>query len=257
MPSDRRGDGEERGDPGAEIPERAEGPGGAEVVEGPEAREAPEGAKARQPREAPERARSAEPPEGIRVADLEAAAKRGVRTRLFTVLLTLVLVLVLSVLAGLWVLGTGAYDVAATEEHAPITRWMLNTLQHRSVAARAELPVAIPDDPAAIDHGFEHFHAMCVECHGAPGYDRGEIGEGMNPTPPRLEEEAHEWTDAELFRITKHGIRLAGMPAFGPTHGDEEIAGIVAFIRVMESMTEEEYAEMVRALQAGEAMHEH
>lgn len=182
----------------------------------------------------------------------------GFRTRFITMLITLTAVFVLTVTAGLWVVATGAYNVAATEEHWPITDWALNTLQHRSVAARAgDLPVPIPDDPAALDHGFEHFHAMCVECHGAPGFDRGDSGQGMNPTPPRLEEEGHEWSDAELFWITRHGIRLAGMPAFGPTHTDEEIAGIVAFIRAMEEMTEEEYGERVRLLEAGEAMHEH
>jgi mono/diheme cytochrome c family protein len=194
------------------------------------------------------------------MADLEVAAARGTKTRLFTMLITLVGVLVVLVSAGLWVVGTGAYDVAATAEHWPVTEWALSTLQHRSVAKRAEaagLPVALPTDDAAIDHGFEHFHAMCVECHGAPGFDRGDSGQGMNPRPPRLEAEAHEWTDAELFWITEHGIRLAGMPAFGPTHSDEEIAAIVAFIRVMETMTEEEYAERVRALESGEALHEH
>lgn len=188
-----------------------------------------------------------------------------IRVRLNAMLVTLAAVLVLAVTAGLWVVATGAYNVAATESHWPITEWALNTLQHKSVAARAgQLPVAIPDDPAALDHGFEHFHRMCVECHAAPGFDRGDDGQGLTPTPPRLEEEAHEWTDAELFWITKHGVRLAGMPAFGPTHTDEEIAGIVGFIRVMETMTEEEYAERVRALagvtagdDAGADEHEH
>lgn len=173
-------------------------------------------------------------------------------------ILTLLMVLVLVTTAGLWTVATGAYDVAATTDHWPLTRWALDELQHRSVAARAgELPVPIPDDPAALDHGFEHFHAMCVECHGAPGFDRGDSGQGLNPTPPRLEVEAHEWTDAELFRVTKHGIRLAGMPAFGPTHSDEEIAALVGFIRIMEEMTEEEYAERVRVLESGQAAHEH
>ena len=164
-------------------------------------------------------------------------------------LLTLVAATVLSIAGGLWVVGTGAYSVAATEEHWPLTEWLLETLRRRSVAARAgALPVPIPADSATLAHGFEHFHGMCVECHGAPGFDRGDSGQGMNPTPPRLEEDAHEWTDEALFWITKHGIRLAGMPAFGPTHTDEEIAAIVGFIRVMETMTEEEYAERVRGL---------
>ncbi|MFW5947686.1 MAG: c-type cytochrome [Gemmatimonadota bacterium] len=176
------------------------------------------------------------------------------RIRLRAVLVTLAAVVALVLAAALWVGATGAYNVAATESHWPITRWALNTLQHRSVAVRAgEPPVPIPTDPAAVQHGFEHFHRMCVECHGAPGFDRGDSGRGLNPEPPRLEEEAHEWTDGELFWITRHGIRLGGMPAFGPTHSDEEIAAIVGFIRVMETLTEEEYAERVRALESGEA----
>ena len=186
--------------------------------------------------------------------DEQPRSDAGYRTRLFTMLITLTAVLVLSVSAGLWVIATGAYNVAATEDHWALTRSALDELQHRSVAKRAgDVPVAIPTDSAELLHGFEHFHAMCVECHGAPGFDRGEIGQGLNPTPPRLEEEAHEWSDAELFWITQHGIRLAGMPAYGATHSDEEIAGIVGFIRYMETMTEEEYAEWVLAMQqAGE-----
>ena len=204
-------------------------------------------------KEEPEGALGREPAQGEEVG--QAA---GVKARFYTMLITLTATVMLAIMVGLWVMATGAYNVSAEEEHWPVTEWAVNTLQHRSVAARAEgLDVTIPDDPAAIDHGFEHFHAMCVECHGAPGFDRGETGQGLNPTPPRLEREAEEWTDAELFWITKHGIRLAGMPAFGPTHTDEEIAGIVAFLRSMETMTEEEYAEMVRALESGEALHEH
>ena len=171
------------------------------------------------------------------------------KPRTKSALVAVAVVLLVLVAGGLVYIYSGAYNVAATESHWPITEWTLNTLQHKSVAARAgDLPVAIPDDPAALDHGFEHFHRMCVECHGAPGFDRGDDGRGLNPTPPRLEEEAHEWTDAQLFWITREGIRLAGMPAFGPTHSDEEIAAVVAFIRTMETMTEEEYAERVRTL---------
>jgi len=83
---------------------------------------------------------------------------------------------------------------------------------------------------------------MCAGCHGGPGVERGETGKGMTPTPPDLAEEAGEWSDAELYWITEHGIKLAGMPAFGPTHSDEEIAMIAAFVRLLPEMTAEEYA---------------
>lgn len=155
-----------------------------------------------------------------------------------SVLLTLVLLTAI----GLGVIYTGAYDVAATSGHGGLVEWALNTLQHSSVSMRAdEVQGRVPTDSAALVHGFEHYHAMCVTCHGAPGVDRGELGQGMAPTPPELADEADEWSDAELFWITKHGIKLAGMPAFGPTHSDEEIWAIAGFVRMLPEMSPAEY----------------
>lgn len=157
--------------------------------------------------------------------------------------------LVLLIAFGLGVILTGGYDVGATAEHWGVTSWALNTLQHNSVSARAgDVEGSPPTDEESLRHGLEHFNAMCVQCHGAPGVDRGETGQGMNPLPPDLAEEAEEWSDAELFWITKHGIRLAGMPAFGPTHSDGELWMIVAFLRELDGMRAEEYAERVEAL---------
>lgn len=172
-------------------------------------------------------------------------------SRSLTVVVTVVATLAVLAVVGLVVILTGAYDVSATEDHSALTSWALGTLTERSVARRAA-PVtgALPTDPEAVEHGLEHFDAMCAGCHGAPGVDRDEVGQGMNPTPPELTDELDEWSDAELFRITKHGIRLAGMPAFGPTHDDDEIWAIVAFLREMEGMSPEEYAERVSALAA-------
>lgn len=165
-----------------------------------------------------------------------------------TALITFLAVLALGVGALLITIFTGAYNVAATEAHWPVTRWAFNTLQDHSVSERAaSIEGTPPRDSAALAHGFEHFHSMCVQCHGAPGLDRGEIGEGMRPLPPRLEEKADEWTDGELFWMIRNGIRLAGMPAFGATHSDEEIWSIVGFLRQLETMTEAEYADRVRA----------
>ncbi|MDX1661987.1 MAG: cytochrome c [Gemmatimonadota bacterium] len=149
-------------------------------------------------------------------------------------------------LLGLGAFGflySGAYDVSATSGHTDFVHWILDTTQRRSIAARAD---AVPSPPAAdqadVEHGFEHYRAMCVVCHGAPGVERGEFGKGMTPLPPDLAEEAAEMSARELFWVTKHGVKLAGMPAFGPTHSDEEIWGIVAFLERLPDMSDAEYA---------------
>jgi mono/diheme cytochrome c family protein len=73
----------------------------------------------------------------------------------------------------------------------------------------------------------------------------------MNPTPPRLERAASEWTDREVFWILKHGIRLAGMPAFGPTHSDRELWALTAVVRQLPELSAEEYQRLTAASASG------
>jgi hypothetical protein len=58
-----------------------------------------------------------------------------------------------------------------------------------------------------------------------------------------------------LFWITKHGIKMTGMPAWGETHGDEELWDVVAFINQLGQMTPQQYQELTHA--SGESGHSH
>jgi mono/diheme cytochrome c family protein len=152
--------------------------------------------------------------------------------------------------------STGAYNVAATEPHGRFTHWLLHTAMERSVRRRAdEVPAPRQVDSAMLLHGLEEYHAMCVACHGAPGIERGELGKGLNPEPPDLAEESAEWTDRELFWIVKHGIKLTGMPAFGVTHSDQELWGIVAFLRRLQYMSADEYRRLAADADARNGRH--
>lgn len=168
------------------------------------------------------------------------------------VLITLAATFVVSAAVAFVYLFSGSYDVAATTRHTGFGEWVLGTLKKRSIRQHAAaLDINVP--PVAgeqLQHGIEHFVAMCVPCHGAPGVERGEYGKGMTPTPPDLADAAREWEPAELFWIVKHGVKLAGMPAFGRTHTDEELWGIVSFLQQLPNISPEEY-ERVAASVAG------
>lgn len=170
--------------------------------------------------------------------------------------LSILFALVLILLAGTLILiYSGTYDVAATTEHTGFTHWVLDTAMERSVAARAG-DVPVPDDldsRARIEAGASHYAATCQTCHGAPGAEPAELAEGLNPKAPDLADEAEEWSPAELFWITKHGIRMTGMPAFGPTHADEDLWSMVAFVRALPEMSADEYARLEE--EAGEHRH--
>lgn len=152
---------------------------------------------------------------------------------------------------GLAFLYSGFYNVAASDGHSRLVQWALETTKDRSIRARgAEVPEPPAFDSALVVSGFDGFRDMCVQCHGAPGVDPGVNGQGLYPEPPELGDEAHEFTDGELFWITKHGIKFTGMPAFGPTHADRDLWAVVAFIREMEAMSPEEYERRVAEREA-------
>jgi len=176
---------------------------------------------------------------------------------------TMVILLVLLAVAGLAFIESGLYDVAADTEHTRLVRWILHTTQDRSVERRAE-EVQPPGwlanpSPAVLRTGFIHYQEMCVTCHGAPGVPISEIGQGLNPAPPELTRHGDEID--ENFWIIKHGIKMTGMPGFGATHDDEKIWAIVAFLRTLPKMTQEDYKKKVAEAwaeePAGVGEHEH
>jgi mono/diheme cytochrome c family protein len=143
----------------------------------------------------------------------------------------------------------GLFDVAATSKHWRVTSWVLSTAMERSVERHAR-DITAPDylaDPSHVLAGAHAYDEMCADCHGAPGVEAGAVGRGLEPAPPELAEEAGEWSAAEIFWITSHGVRMTGMPAFGPSHSDEELWDLVAFVRRLPGMTAAEYRALLAA----------
>lgn len=137
---------------------------------------------------------------------------------------------------------SGAFDITATTPHFDITHRVLTKVKEQSIKRQA-LGVKVPelDDPEKVHKGFRNFHAMCVTCHNAPGAAASEISKGLYPQAPNLAETAKGRTSAELYMIIKNGIKMSGMPAWEPTHSGDEIWALVAFLRVLPTMSTDEY----------------
>ncbi|NJO12851.1 MAG: cytochrome c, partial [Gammaproteobacteria bacterium] len=146
---------------------------------------------------------------------------------------------------GLAVFG-GAYDVAATRSHWPLTERLLTTVRERSIA-RGASDVSVPplEDPALLAEGAQHYDAMCLMCHLGPGVEQTEARAGLNPRPADLARRNRHQDPARDFWIVKHGIRMTGMPAWGSTHDDASLWGIVAFLRKLPELSAAEYADLV------------
>jgi mono/diheme cytochrome c family protein len=172
-------------------------------------------------------------------------------------LIGLAAALLLAVAGGVIVIVSGAFNVAATNPDSPMTEWILHTTMRRSVAMRSSAIVPPKSfTEAEIRAGSKEFRAMCAGCHGAPGKMRSAAGKGLRPKAPDLALAARDWSTANLFWIVKNGIKMTGMPAFGPTHDDKTIWNIVAFVNQLPNMTAEQYRALEdEGVAAGE--HEH
>lgn len=162
--------------------------------------------------------------------------------------------LIMVLLGGL-VLVTGTFNTAATAPIGRVEDKVATLALNRSVKRRAkEMPNPIASPPQALRAGLSHFRANCLPCHGAPGVEEAEFAQGLNPPAPDLTTaKVQARPDGQLYWIVSEGIRMTGMPAFSGTHSREEIWHIVAFLRRLPELTEEEQGML--AGEGGEAGH--
>lgn len=165
---------------------------------------------------------------------------------------TAVAVPLLAVLVAIFIIYSGVYDIAANEPHLDIVGRILTTFQVNSVRRHARGVVAPPlSDPVLVRNGLVYYRDLCVVCHGSPGTERDVTGRGLNPPAPRLALEVAEWTDGELFWITRNGLKMTGMPSFAVALEDDQIWSIVAYMRRQVRLSRREYEAMVRAIETG------
>lgn len=158
----------------------------------------------------------------------------------------------ISVVATLFVLAvgfllfiySGAYDIAQTTPHNKLTKWVINTTTEHSIGHRVK-GIKVPDlnDTSIIIEGFVHYSSMCAGCHGAPGVEPFEFTRGLYPSPPEIYKDVNDVPSAgEAFWIIKNGIKMTSMPAYGPTHTDDKIWAMAAFVsQKLATMSPEEY----------------
>ncbi len=178
----------------------------------------------------------------------------------WTVIITIACVILVTVAVAVALIYSGFYNVAADQPHSAFTEWMLSTTSDHSIARRASGISTAPLGKADLKTGADHHREMCVTCHGGPGVERSVIGDGLNPQPPDLQKSG-DLTAAEVYWIVHHGIKMTGMPSFGVTHTEAQLWDMVAFVKKLPEMTPEQYRQFT-AEQGGKsesqpAEHEH
>lgn len=181
---------------------------------------------------------------GIRFADCRAMSKA--KQVLLIVLATLSGVVTLGAIGAVIFIQGGFYDVSATGQHWLPTHRVLEHALRQAVQRRAD-DIAVPTalaDPARRALGAACFRDRCVACHGAPGVAPEPFALGLQPVPSSLVEASRHWRSQDLYWITRHGIKMSGMPAWEYRLDEQELWAVVSFLEVLPKLTPTHYRTM-------------
>jgi mono/diheme cytochrome c family protein len=103
-----------------------------------------------------------------------------------------------------------------------------------SVASAALVAPAFGGDLAT---GKKIYTDKCLKCHGEKGKGDGPKAEDLEKKPADYTDKAKmaKFTDADLKKAVKEGKKP--MPAFGKKLSDEEIDGVIGYIRTFAETT--------------------
>lgn len=111
----------------------------------------------------------------------------------------------------------------------------------RSLAARAldvyadkhkpAGPNPVQITPANLIEGAGEYEEHCAFCHGGAKAKISPMRDKFNPPVPQLINRIPDDPDEWLFWVTKHGVRMTGMPTWSGVLSDDEMWKVVAFIK--------------------------
>jgi len=85
--------------------------------------------------------------------------------------------------------------------------------------------------PANLTQGAKEYEEHCALCHGGAKAKISPMRDKFNPPVPQLVNRIPHDPDAWLFWVTKHGVRMTGMPTWDGILSDDEMWKVVAFIK--------------------------
>ena len=104
----------------------------------------------------------------------------------------------------------------------------------------------VPLTPELMQEARRHFADHCATCHANDGSGNTEIGQNLYPKAPDMRQQrTQSLSDGEIYFIIHNGVRLTGMPAWGPPSGpDNDSWALVHFIRRLPDLTADELKDM-------------
>lgn len=151
-------------------------------------------------------------------------------------LLGILFTLIVLVLGALAYLELGFAEVRADLPPSNWERALMFSAAHASVRRTApELPNPVPATDENLIAGGRIYLDGCAGCHGIPGKPDAS-SDSLYPPIPQLPATGTSYTEAQIFFVAKHGVRLSGMFANGKWDSDEKLWTVAAYIKRIKSL---------------------
>src|SRR4051812_21357020 len=126
----------------------------------------------------------------------------------------------------------GLYPIGADNPPSGLER----ALAMRAMDVYAEKHKPAMDNPTPITaenltEGAKEYEEHCAFCHGGAKAKISPMENKFNPPAPQLINRIPHDPDNWLFWVTKHGVRMTGMPAWDGIMSDDEIWSVIAFVK--------------------------
>jgi len=152
---------------------------------------------------------------------------------------------ILGALAAIFVLALGAFvylglgfaPIGADAEHPAWEAAIMSSAMHASVRRRAPKihnPLCATDK--TLIAGGKLYWNDCAGCHGTPERPINKYSSTFYPQPRQFPLLATRYSEAEVFWVSKHGIRRTGMFPQGSDYTDTELWSLSAFISRMDRL---------------------
>lgn len=143
----------------------------------------------------------------------------------------------------------GADNPPGALEHALASRAMdVYADKHKPAG---DNPVQITS--ASLTIGATEYEEHCAVCHGGAKARISPMRDKFSPPAPQLIDRIPHDDEPWLFWVTKHGVRMTGMPAWGGVLSDEEIWKVIAFIKRSDKLPADVHSAWRRAATTAEA----
>ncbi len=148
-------------------------------------------------------------------------------------------VIVLAAICGYAAVKAGMMPANADGKPWRLELWAAKTSLRATLRREAPTspnPIALND--ANLAAGIKLYAQNCAVCHGAAGARRSAIAKGLYQKPPQLAKDGVEDDpDGVTYWKIAHGIRFAGMAAFGASLTDPQIWQLTLFLKHMDKLS--------------------